>query len=748
METLKDLKKIAKEQNLKNYQNLTKQALAQRLGIPIFFSKKYYQNIAKEKKIKNYQNLKKADLIKLLNIGPETPPMPAPRMKRPIPAPRMKRPIPAPRVILNIKNPEINVPILQPKIVVVKEKEAPTVIKKTTETVLRWMDWLKESGKKIIKPVSDALKNLKEKINAIFEEKFVVRDGQSALSHFTREKIIDGKPGYDPKTFFQKTRNILIKIFKENKNTKTKMIFICKMQRTDLRTGEIIEIDADFHSEIEKNLAETDENKLLDKMIARIAEVLANFQQSGSNWVFQQIIRLEIHFANWQPLGGSTFIPLPAKIKNKKAVINPKNEDNQCFKWCVVRALNPVKKNSERITKELIEQAKSLNWNGLKFPVDLKQIKTFEKNNPSISINVFGFEDEVYPLKISKDKKIINIDLLFISDEEKQHYCLIKNLSRFISSKLTKHCGTVEICRSCLNHFPDKKKLKNHEEYCFQNETVKIEMPKEGSSISFIHHNRSIKVPFVIYADFEAFTKEIQPIPQNDQVAFTQKYQHHQPSGFCYKIVGQNIKRCVLFRAKYKNEDVSKKFVEMLEEDIKKIFKEFDFSKKMLPLTKKEQTEFENAKICWICQKGLEGKKVRDHDHFTGKFRGAAHNSCNLQFKKPKFTPVIFHNLSGYDAHLFVKNLGVSEGNIKCIPNNEEKYISFSKEIVVDSYEKDGKKVEVKHEIRFLDSFKFMASSLDGLASNLARSDLSKFIQTKKEFGEKYKLMTKKGVYP
>ena len=84
METLNDLKKIAKEQNLKNYQNLSKQALAQRLGIPIFFSKKYYQNIAKERKIKNYQNLKKADLIKLLNIGPETPP-------KPIPAPRMKK---------------------------------------------------------------------------------------------------------------------------------------------------------------------------------------------------------------------------------------------------------------------------------------------------------------------------------------------------------------------------------------------------------------------------------------------------------------------------------------------------------------------------------------------------------------------------------------------------------------------------------------------------------------------------------
>ena len=96
-----------------------------------------------------------------------------------------------------------------------------------------------------------------------------------------------------------------------------------------------------------------------------------------------------------------------------------------------------------------------------------------------------------------------------------------------------------------------------------------------------------------------------------------------------------------------------------------------------------------------------------------------------------------------------VKNLGKSEGNIKCIPNNEEKYISVSKDIVVDEYtNKKGEKVEVKHEIRFIDSFKFMASSLASLVENLAKSDLSKFVHTKKEFGERYKLLTKKGIYP
>ena len=781
MVSTKELKNIAKEKKLKNYHNLSKEDLSRILKIPIFLTKRYYQNIAKDRNLKNYHNLKKADLIQLLNMKPEIPisekpekpipkpekpisekPIPAPRRK-PIPAPRRKpiseKPIPAPRR-KPIPKPEKPIPekpipaprrkpIPKPEKPIPAPRRNPPTIQKAIDTMLGWVDWFRESGKKITQPISSALNTLRKKINTLFEEKFEVRDGQSALSQFTREKIIDGKPGYDPKTFFQKTRNILIKFFQENQNTKMKMILICQMQKTDLTTGETIEVEADFHSDIEINIAEKDKNKLLDKMIARIEEVLANFQQSGSNWVFQEIQRLEIHFANWKPIRGSTFIPLPTKFKNKRAVVNIKNEDNQCFKWCIARALNPVDKNPNRITKELIEQAKSLNWNGLKFPVGLKAIKIFETNNPSISINVFGFEDEVYPLKISKEKRINNIDLLVISDEKKQHYCLINNLSRLIRSSLTNHNGPVEICRSCLNHFPDKDKLQNHEKYCFQNEAIKIEMPKEGSSISFKHHNRAIKVPFVVYADFEAFTKEIQPIPQNDRVSFTQKYQHHQPSGFCYKIVGQNIKRCALFRAK-ENEDVSRKFVEMLEEDIKNIFKQFNFSKKMLPLTTQELREFLKAKICWICQKKFQenDKKVRDHDHFTGKFRGAAHNQCNLQFKKPKFTPVIFHNLSGYDAHLFVKNLGVSEGNIKCIPNNEEKYISFSKEIVVDSYDKDGKKVEVKHEIRFLDSFKFMASSLGGLVDNLKKSGLDKFVYLEKEFKEKFELLTQKGIYP
>ena len=156
---------------------------------------------------------------------------------------------------------------------------------------------------------------------------------------------------------------------------------------------------------------------------------------------------------------------------------------------------------------------------------------------------------------------------------------------------------------------------------------------------------------------------------------------------------------------------------------------------KPMKITEKEKISFKKATKCWICKKEINGIKVRDHDHLTGKYRGAAHKICNLKFKRADFVPVFFHNLAGYDSHLFVKNLGVTEGEIRCIPNNDEKYISFSK--VKDNFE-----------IRFLDSFKFMASSLSALVDNLQKSGLEKFVYLIKEFGKKFELLTRKGIYP
>ena len=690
---------------------------------------------AKRLGLKRYSRLKKAELINLLtrNSSP----------------------------ILDEEIPEIDSEILKPTKYIKPRIDEDEVKRKKEIRELEEMLGLRRRRIipeiKVWTPKEEKLQRKIRKIKEINRRRLRITETASALRGFTRQFRIEGIPRHAPREFMQIARRDILKLMRENRQTRVRMILNCEMTRKELFSESTQILNTFFHSETVENLEGTDEREIYDGFMQTIEERIQNFNQRGSNWRFQRVLSLDVHFTDFQPLRGSTFLPLPRKISSKKAVINMKNTDDQCFKWSVVRALNPVAKNSERVSKELKDQSERLDWRGLKFPVKLDQIVIFEKFNPQISINVFGFEGVVYPLRLSKRKSEQRerseneqtINLLLISDGEKQHYCLIKSLSRLLSSQVSGHQESNVFCLNCLNHFPNEEKLKIHEEYCLKNQTIKIEMPEKGSLVTFIHHNRSIKVPFVVYADFEAFTEEIPRSKQNEKFSFTQKYQRHKPSGFCFKIVcfdERYNQKPVLFRAESEDEDISAIFVEMLERDIKRIQEKFDFSKKMI-FSPKDKDDFEKARVCWICRKEFgESKKQRDHCHFTGKYRGAAHVKCNLQFKKPKFTPVIFHNLSGYDAHLFVKNLGRTEGNIKCIPNNEEKYISFSKEIVVGEYKnKKGEKVEVKHEIRFLDSFKFMASSLESLVGNLG---LEKLIETKKEFGEKVKLISRKGIYP
>jgi len=202
-----------------------------------------------------------------------------------------------------------------------------------------------------------------------------------------------------------------------------------------------------------------------------------------------------------------------------------------------------------------------------------------------------------------------------------------------------------------------------------------------------------------VYADFESFIKPIDTCQPGPCKSYTNKYQHYVPSLFCNYIKCFDDKvynpKLVVYTAQSEDDDVAQKFIDMLEEDIKQIYEEhFRFPKEM-KYTKSDEVRFQAATECHICGGEVGEDRARDHCHLTGKFRGAAHVSCNLVYQISKFFPVIFHNLSGYDSHLFIKKLkgGCEDKNetIKCIPKNEENYITFSREVVVDSFVKDGK---------------------------------------------------------
>ncbi|XP_072014272.1 uncharacterized protein [Amphiura filiformis] len=533
------------------------------------------------------------------------------------------------------------------------------------------------------------------------------------------------------------------------------MILRCWMVKTRLETGLEVRKEAVFHSEQTIILEATDLGEVYDTWSARILENISTFINLGSGWVFELIQSLELHTVEYEPLGGSSYIPLPEFLAKKTAIVNLKNEDDACFKWAVTRAINMVGKNADRIDKVLREKATELNWDGVTFPTPLSDIGKFERRNPTISVNVHGFDGKkVYPLRISDLDCQREVDLLLISDEEKQHYCVVKSLSRLLNTQVSKDGHARHFCRRCYASYTSKERLAVHIDLCRLHESVRIEMPEKDSVQEFKNHFRSQNVPFVVYADFESFTKPIHTRQPDLNGSYTQKYQKHDPSGFCYyiKCFDDSLYKQdpVVYTKRSEDEDVAQIFVERLEEDIRRIYRRFKFPQNMV-FDQRERAIFVESSDCHICKKLLtpldeENRVVRDHCHFTGKFRGAAHNKCNLRYKKPKFFPVIFHNLAGYDAHLFVKNLGKTEGKIDCIPNNEEKYISFTKQIVVDSFvNKEGKEVEVKRDLRFIDSFKFMASGLSKLVDNLSNfPTMKKFFPSE----EKRRLLVRKGVYP
>ena len=148
------------------------------------------------------------------------------------------------------------------------------------------------------------------------------------------------------------------------------------------------------------------------------------------------------HYVNvvkYAPLRGNSYIPLPKELQNsKKGLINLKNEDNKCFLWCHVRHLNPQNKDPQRIKLTDKEFQIKLDYSGITFPVTIKQINRIEKQN-NININVFGYDESVYPIRISNERYNDHMELLYIEKKEqqklKQHYVYIKNFNSLMYYK-------------------------------------------------------------------------------------------------------------------------------------------------------------------------------------------------------------------------------------------------------------------------------------------------------------------------
>ena len=575
---------------------------------------------------------------------------------------------------------------------------------------------------------------------------------KSALNGFAKKYIIKGESGITLFQFLRDKKEILKDFLRNNRNTKVRFILVCVMEKKE---GDLDKIQDKvyFHSNTHINLNSTNVKELLNKLFREIIENVNTYTKNGSGWYFKEVVQFEIHTNEYKPITASSYIPLPDWIMRKKAIVSPRNKDNKCFLWSILRYLHPREKNECRL-EDLKKYEFSLNTKGITFPMKVKDITSFEKLNPDLpGINVFSIDDKntIYPLREISKNCTNTIDLFLYEENSKFHYSLIKNLSRLIRRQITSRTNEpIHICKRCFSYFTKKELLDNHNKYCSNNATAIVKMPKPNTMLYFKNYHKQLPVPFVVYADFECFTKPMNSCSPNPENSYNYNYQKHEPSGFCFYVKGIVDKRIkpITYTKTSEDEDIAKIFVEKLVEVTKGIYNDFYCRPKPLRLTQEEQKSFKKEVNCHICGCELKTDKVRDHCHFTGKYRGAAHKICNLMCKKPRVLPVIFHNLQGYDGHLFIKQLArLPQGDLSCIPSTEEKYISFSKNIKVGEYysNKFGKTLPINFEIRFLDSFKFLQTSLASLVSNLSKED---FYNTNHVFKKNVDLLTRKGIYP
>ena len=607
--------------------------------------------------------------------------------------------------------------------------------------------------KKLTKQLEKKEKKAKNELNKIFTP---IREA-SAFQKYTNQYVMTNTNlSLGPKEFLEYAKPPIINIFNSNRNIKTILYLHVIMKSYQPGEPEPRMEKFAFHSKGLKLILEgTDENETYNEMTEEIMEEMIKTEMAvGSGWVFVKVEKLVLHTTRWEPVNAGSYIELPPALKNKKAIINMKNQDDKCFLWSVLRALNPKDNHPERIDNDLKSKVDILNMQGIQYPVNFRGIDRFESQNPEISITVLGYnkDERVNTLKVSKyTGSKHDIVLLLIKDGEKSHYCLVKNTSALLASQINNHKGTSNICLNCINGFKSKDSLNKHKEYCYNNECVNIMMPPPNTFLKFKNFRYSERAPFVIYADFESFIKTMDNCDPDPNRSYTKKYQKHKPSGFSYYIkslyedVKKSEKRTYIKR-KEEEPDAEDVFVKWLEEDVKKIA---NIKQKDMVITEEEEKQFNMASNCWICGEELGNDRVRDHCHYTGRYRGAAHNKCNLNYSKPKSVPVFFHNLSGYDSHLFIRSLGSPnpKENIECIPNNEEKYITFTKNKIVGQY--TNKKGEVKDKtfkIVFKDSFKFMRQSIKALVNNLPKNgfkNISKYYTP-----EQVELIKQKGFYP
>ena len=491
-----------------------------------------------------------------------------------------------------------------------------------------------------------------------------------------------------------------------------------------------------------KSVVFTDKSEvggLVQEMTEKLKVRNENMLRLQSFLNLSHVAHLELHIASHNPVvTGSTYVELPEFLARRECIINVKNKDERCFGYAVLSAIFKVDRHS--YPNLPAHYNSKFHWRGLdqlQYPIDIADIMEIEKKL-EVGFNIFSFYDDEgrarYPLHICRQEFPINLDLLYWNG----HYAWIKDFNRFMTD-ITKHGHRTFFCKKCLGHFTDELKQQEHSENCSPTEGMQqvLQLPSDPKPLKFRNYRYQDPIPFVIYADFECLVPETNKRPANEEAAF--EYQHHIPCSVGLKLVSHGDALRDIPYKEHHGADCTDWLLDELVR-LEKLCMEWLLKEERMRFWSDDRRKFQAATECYLCHKPFGNtpgmKKVRDHDHISGKYRGAAHSHCNLQMRKLFKIPVFFHNFRGYDSHLVVQSLkNFPLRKISVIGQAMEKYLSLS----------------WGDNIVFKDSFQFQSSSLEQLVCNLLKSGKDQFVQLSKEFQgnpELFEMLLRKGVYP
>lgn len=460
---------------------------------------------------------------------------------------------------------------------------------------------------------------------------------------------------------------------------------------------------------------------IFNKMVEEVGANVDDFQEMMSGFTIVKWSHVDLELCQISLLSSGSYIPLPDSIQNKKACINIQNHhDNKCFLYSILCSFfyKIINKDNLNDVFSYKPYMNFFNLDGISFPITLKEINRFERNNEDkqISVNIYILEGTKVngPIYITKNEKTNHANLLLIEKFDRSHFVWIKSLSRLVRPQLLSSHKELYFCNTCLSVYKTGSELEFHYEVgC---EHVKVELPLKKPYLEFSNYKSRQIHPFVMYGDIECILQKYNTVEPDPRKSYTLKTQLHTPSAYGY-VIQTTVNDKFLHGIRLKSgENCMSDFVQKLVSDVKYIYEKYlKVVKPMSPLTADEVSHLNSVSDCHICKDEFKPSDVvvLDHCHILGNFLGKAHQRCNIMKQTPRFIPFIVHGGSSYDYHVLIMELAKHKlGTLSVLPKTKENYISFNLRMKVE--------YNANVDIRFLDSYRFLSSSLAKLTESMS----------------------------